>query len=279
MSERLPLTSLHAELRQSSVGGALARVYSVGSLYGIPVKLHASLIFLMAFAVVSTLLRGGTLLLNVLFYGPVLLGSVFIHEISHALVALAVGGSVDEILVWPLGGFCKLAHSHTNPRCFLFHDILIAAAGPLSHIPQALAWRALSCESVNKALQLHWHSAILRGRYCAGFWDLLCSDGYRLNISLCLFNLLVPVHPLDGGRVFASILQLCLSKKRSAWIIVGTSVSLGLGLSGWGVLLWLAHDQLAWLTLFVGIFMIVTGHDLLDLIKDNRLSEHPLFRA
>ena len=49
--------------------------------------------------------------LNVVFYGPLLMSAVLVHECSHALMALAVGGRVEEIVVWPLGGFCVLAHS------------------------------------------------------------------------------------------------------------------------------------------------------------------------
>ena len=89
--------------------------------------------------------------------------------------------------------------------------MLIAAAGPFSHVPQALAWRALSCSSLNKALHLRWSLATLRGGGC-NFWDLLCDIAFRFNVSLFLFNLLVPVHPLDGGRVFGtSTVQYCFS--------------------------------------------------------------------
>ena len=84
---------------------------------------------------------------------------------------------------------------------------------------------------------------------------------------------------MDGGRVFASLLQLCFSKAQSAGVVVAVSLAFGLGTTGWGVMLWLEHDPMAWITIFVGVYMIITSHELYDLAKAGGLSEHPLFKS
>ncbi len=43
-------------------------------------------------------------------YGPILLGTVLIHELGHALAARRVGGHADGILLWPLGGLAYVGH-------------------------------------------------------------------------------------------------------------------------------------------------------------------------
>lgn len=43
-------------------------------------------------------------------YGPILLGTVLIHELGHALAARKVGGHAHGILLWPLGGLVYVGH-------------------------------------------------------------------------------------------------------------------------------------------------------------------------
>ena len=50
-----------------------------------------------------------------LLYGPILLLTVLVHELGHSLAARRLGGEVDSILLWPLGGLAYIAHSG-NPR-------------------------------------------------------------------------------------------------------------------------------------------------------------------
>ena len=46
-----------------------------------------------------------------------------------------VGASVHSILLWPLGGFAFVGHSSTPAK-----DMLVAAAGPATHIPMFFIW-------------------------------------------------------------------------------------------------------------------------------------------
>ena len=106
---------------------------------GIPVYVHIYMFFLVGLQVAQTLASVG---LNstgftvgawtFLLYGPILFGTVLVHELGHCAAARCVGGRAEEILLWPLGGLAYVAHS-TAP-C---DDLKVAIAGPLTHIPMA----------------------------------------------------------------------------------------------------------------------------------------------
>jgi hypothetical protein len=49
-----------------------------------------------------------------------------------------MGAEVHGILLWPLGGLAFVGHSTTPKK-----DMLVALAGPLTHIPMFMIWFAL----------------------------------------------------------------------------------------------------------------------------------------
>lgn len=70
-----------------------------------------------------------------LLYGPILLATVLVHELAHCLAARLTGSRVHNIILWPLGGLSYVGHS-IGPK----EDLLVAVAGPLSHVVQAAFW-------------------------------------------------------------------------------------------------------------------------------------------
>ena len=159
---------------------------------------------------------------------------VLLHELGHALACRQVGGSVDRIMLWPLGGV-----AYVNPPQRPGATLWSLAAGPL----------------VNVALM-----PLLFGAYAASHSLGLAQsmpDAYRLirmilgiNIVLLIFNIL-PIYPLDGGQILRSLLWFVMGRGRS--LVVATVIGF-VGAAGFvGLALWLRS---VWL-IFVSGYMLM----------------------
>ncbi|CAJ1354362.1 unnamed protein product [Effrenium voratum] len=132
----------------------------------------------------------------------VLFTTVLIHELGHCAGAKLVGGRVERILLWPLGGlaFCSAG---AGPK----GDLLVALAGPLTHGPQYLAWLGFLELSVRSEDQLGPWAGLVQG---------VCRSALELQIALVVFNLLVPVYPLDCSQALIALCRLCGASARTA---------------------------------------------------------------
>ena len=126
--------------------------------------------------------------------GPVLFGTVLVHELGHCFATWHVGGEVHEILLWPLGGLAYVGHDGDAGA-----EVKVALAGPLTHLPQTLIWLILLAIGDAGDVSL---------RTTGDFFADLCRDAIVLNLLLFLFNLCVPAYPLDGGRILSAGLLL-----------------------------------------------------------------------
>ena len=147
---------------------------SIGTLFGIPIRLHLSLLIAMG-AVALMALSAGINLLVVPILAVSIFGSVALHELGHSLVARAKGGYIHEIVLYFFGGAAKISNLPTRPR----DEIMVALAGPAVSL-----LLALGCQTV----------------------DWLGHVAY-INWMLFGFNML-PVFPMDGGRVFRALLTI-----------------------------------------------------------------------
>ena len=123
---------------------------------------------------------GVGLLTSLLFFG-----SVLIHELAHSIVALAWGIPVKSITLFIFGGVANIGREPERPLA----EFLIAIAGPISSLLLAMFFGGL------------W-----LGGQVGGFAPLAGLGLYLagINLTLALFNM-VPGFPLDGGRVFRSV--------------------------------------------------------------------------
>ncbi len=145
-------------------------------------------------------------------------GSIVLHELGHAIVAMRNGIGITEITLWMFGGVAHMARDTDSPGA----EFRIAAAGPAVTLGIAAA-----CGIAGVALAGSEQ----------GFLDaMMIEDGAEvapalavvawltsLNVLILAFNLL-PAFPLDGGRITRAI----------AWRITGernkaTRFAAGLG--------------------------------------------------
>jgi Zn-dependent protease len=124
-------------------------------------------------------------------------GSILLHELGHALIALRNGIGITRITLWMFGGIAGLEKDPESAGV----EFRIAAAGPAVTFVIAAA-----CVGAGWAIE------------GSGFWDVAALDEgagvsgpvsvlawvANINIAILLFNLL-PAFPLDGGRIARSI--------------------------------------------------------------------------
>lgn len=157
--------------------------FQIARPYGIPLKLHWTLIIFLPY--IALRLTRGMGIESQLWGWIVALGlfaSVALHEFGHALVARGRGYPVRNIVLTPIGGIAFLARAPRNANDELF----IAIAGPIVSVA---LW--IGCWLLAPVLaSLKMPAAALSVEFL----------GY-INLTLVLFNML-PCFPMDGGRVF-----------------------------------------------------------------------------
>jgi len=171
---------------------------------GIDLFLHWSWFLVAAYEIQEGAQRYSSLTWNVLEYLALFL-IVTLHEYGHALACRQVGGTSNQIVLWPLGGV-----AYVNPPPRPGATLWSLAAGPLVNValvPVLLVLGTLSRSSGWAAAMPDAH-ALLRA-----IWVI--------NLGLLIFNLL-PIYPLDGGQILRSLLWYWLGRARS--LMVATMV-------------------------------------------------------
>jgi stage IV sporulation protein FB len=139
---------------------------------------------------------------------------VFCHEMAHLLTARAYGFRVEGLELFPFGGAAYCDDLFEGKK---LAESVMALAGPafnlvLLFIAQALRWQ--------------------------GVWTgVLADDFVRFNFWLAAFNL-IPVLPLDGGRVVRAFLAESFGFVRTTKFLAGAGKGLGLLLALFGIILW-----------------------------------------
>jgi Zn-dependent protease len=173
---------------------------------GVDVFLHWSWFLVAAYEIESRKGRYTSVVWNVFEY-LALFSLVLFHEFGHAMACRQVGGTANQITLWPLGGV-----AYVNPPQRPGATLWSIAAGPL----------------VNVVLFPVLFGAVVMTRSMG--WAHTMPDVYLLlravmwiDVSLLVFNLL-PIYPLDGGQILRSLLWFALGRARS--LLVATVLGL-----------------------------------------------------
>jgi Zn-dependent protease len=164
--------------------------FPVGRVSGIELRVHVSFLILVALFAAAAPEPGFASAAGNVLWLVAIFACVVVHELAHCFVARSRGATVQEILLFPLGGVSRLANIPESPR----DEFAIAIVGPLTSIGLGVISASLCLALGQSLLPL----------------DLLTSTWLArlawLNLILGVFNL-VPAFPLDGGRVLRSLLE------------------------------------------------------------------------
>ncbi len=175
--------------------------------------------------------------------------SVLIHELCHSLVAIRRGIKVSSIVFFIFGGVSNIEKEPESA----WVEFIMAGAGPASSVVLGGVFYALALLARNSTGDAN--SPVV------GILGLMA----EINWLLAIFNLL-PGFPLDGGRVFRSIIWGITRNLRLATNIAG---NVGRAF-GWAMILFgvlLLFNTSIWIFqggLFNGIWLIFIGWFLLS---------------
>ena len=120
------------------------------------------------------------------------LGFAFLHELAHMIVGLLIGFKPQSIEIMPFGFRLKLIPKKEDIETKIkkanlveLKYIYVAIAGPLFNLITATVFSYISLKVNSEIVDLITYS----------------------NLLIFIFNL-IPIYPLDGGRVVNSVLKI-----------------------------------------------------------------------
>jgi len=195
---------------------------------------------------------------KVSYWAIPVLSAVTLHEVAHGWMARYFGDRTAEML----GRLSLNPLRHIDPiGTLLVPGLLLAAGAPLfgwaKPVPvatsalkyprRAMILVALAGPSANFLMAAVWCGVLavfarIDGNVTLDGWvALMAQAGIVMNVVLAVFNLL-PIPPLDGGRVLAGLLPPRMAARLDKIEPLGLIIVLGL--SAFGLLGWLFNPTL-----------------------------------
>ncbi len=195
----------------------MGNAFNLGNLFGIQFRLHYT--WFIVFVLITTSFSWQVfpvsypdwplalywvigIITSLLFFA-----SVVAHELAHSLVGRANGIPVKSITLFIFGGISLMTREATKAKA----ELLMAAAGPVCSLV------------IGGLFGLLWFfiQSVVEPLAAMAFWLAY------VNLMLAAFNL-IPGFPLDGGRVFRSLLWRVTGNYRRS-TQVATRVGQGIG--------------------------------------------------
>lgn len=194
------------------------------TVFNIRVRMSASLLVVIVLALLESEFPGGMGAVNAITFGVVLFGIVLLHEFGHCYAARRVGGEATDVNLGPLGGLA-FVDAPNRP----WPQLVTAVGGPAVNVIICAVCYGAMRAIVAMVPHAHFtlNPLIVGGVYFYLAWI------FDISLALLIFNLL-PIYPLDGGRILQCLLWFKLRFYRATLItcMVGMIGSLLMGMYG-----------------------------------------------
>ncbi len=250
--------------------------FRIATLFDIPIKIHWTFVLLVLWVVYISQTTGEEgwnwmqmartgLLVAALFV------CVILHELGHALTARRYGIRTRNILLLPIGGLAVLDRLPEKP----LQELLVALAGPLVNFGLALIFLPALL-----ILQPYGFSelvfALLHPERSNVFLDFQATAIERflyfmvmINFFVGAFNLL-PIFPMDGGRILRALLSIRLKRLQATRIAVFIGQAAVVAFMGYSMF---TSGTVNWATLLIGVFVFFSAGWEYRAIRDESFLE------
>lgn len=200
----------------------------------IPMKIHWSMFLFMIYIPVVGVYKKMEVMEIVLLcvITVLILGSVLLHELGHAYAARNLDIKTHDIVLSLIGGVARLEKIPEDP----YEEFKVAIAGPLVNLVIAcvlvmglLISFGTGMVEVIPTFKNFINPDIFLNSYDQPLWIYMMYILAVSNLALFAFNLL-PVFPMDGGRIFRAILSNPLGRTKATRIASMTGKILAIGL-------------------------------------------------
>lgn len=130
-------------------------------------------------------------------YVIIMFFSVF-HEIGHILTGTLLKVKLKEIEIMPFG-FSTLFEFEEKDKLNIVKEILIAISGPITSFIILIIYKNINISKY-----------------------IIKQEAIYANLLIMLFNL-IPIYPLDGGRILKGIIQIKLGTLKAEKLILKIS--------------------------------------------------------
>jgi Zn-dependent protease/CBS domain-containing protein len=234
--------------------------FKLGNIAGIGVFIHWTFSILIAYIIFSNYRAGhdaeriGWMVLFVCS----IFGTVFLHELGHALAAKRYGIKTKDITILPIGGLARLEKIPEKP----VEELVVALAGPAVNIALAgITALFITMPSANE-LTIQLTGGVNSGNFFLNF--------FIVNIWLAVFNL-IPAFPMDGGRVLRALLAMKMQRHTATTVAARIGQFLALGF------IFLGFFSNPFL-IFIGLFIILGAQGEAQMTKAGFMMKGVLVR-
>lgn len=203
---------------------------------GAPVLLHWSFFLLLILHLVLSFIAYKSwkvFWFQLILYGPFLFIIALFHEIPKAIMAYRQNATIEDIVLWPLGGLSL--YGPDSPM----GDVKVAILGPLSHVFTGaifgVVYIMIKAEGMPSLLSYQVYYADIESGL-KGIFASASRIAFCWNLMLLVVHLLVPVYPMDAVRIWGGLLRssgksLADTAKFTAY--AGILICFGIFIYGW----------------------------------------------